>query len=93
MRTASLGKLNGIDALAVIHDSFGTHACDTDLLHAVIRTAFVEQYTSNVLAKFRDEVVEQLEKVQPELVAKLPPLPGFGTLDLQAVKESDFLFA
>jgi DNA-directed RNA polymerase len=93
MRTAVLGRLNGIESLAVIHDSFGTHACDTDVLHAVIREAFVEQYTPDVLAGFRDEVVAQLEKAQPELVAEIPALPGFGTLDLQAVKDSDFLFA
>lgn len=93
MRTAVLARLNGIDALAVIHDSFGAHACDTDVLHAVIREAFVEQYTPDVLARFKDEVVEQLEQAAPELVEEIPALPGFGSLDLSAVRESDYLFA
>jgi DNA-directed RNA polymerase len=93
MRTAQLCTINGIGSLAVIHDSFGTHACDTDKLHAVIRTAFVEQYTPDVLGRFRDEVGTQLRATRPELLAELPELPGYGSLDLQAVHNSDFLFA
>jgi DNA-directed RNA polymerase len=93
MRTAQLARLNGISALAVIHDSFGAHACDTEMLHAVIREAFVEQYTPDVLARFRDEVVAQLTEVEPELVAEIPVLPGHGKLDLEAVRRSDYLFA
>ncbi len=93
MATAALARINGIGSLAVIHDSFGTHACDTNMLHAVIREAFVEQYAPNVLARFRDEVVDQLSKVAPELVEELPPLPPMGSLDLDAVRESDYLFA
>lgn len=93
MATAELSRLNGITSLAVIHDSFGTHACDTDVLHAVIREAFVRQYTPNQLQRFRDEIAEQLEAVNPELLAEIPELPTLGALDLDAVRDSDFLFA
>lgn len=93
MRTALLCKENGVSSLAVIHDSFGTHAADTETLHAVIREAFVQQYRENRLEQFRDEIVSHLEMVDPGLVAELPPLPPVGTLDLEAVRESDYLFA
>ncbi|WP_445978450.1 DNA-directed RNA polymerase [Stenotrophomonas muris] len=93
MRTAKLASLNGITALAVIHDSFGTHAADTDMLHAVIREALVQQYTPNRLEMFRDEVVSHLTMVAPELVEELAPLPPMGTLELEGIRESDYLFA
>lgn len=93
MRTALLCKENGIGSLAVIHDSFGTHACDTDKLHTIIREAFVTQYTPDLLSVLRDEVIAQLEPFDPEAVAEIPPVPAFGTLDLEAIRSSDFLFA
>lgn len=94
MRTASLSKENGITSLAVIHDSFGTHAADTETLHAVIREAFIQQYTPNVLEGVRDEVVDLLTKLgETELIAELPAVPPMGNLDLSKVRDSDYLFA
>ncbi|MCO5735955.1 DNA-directed RNA polymerase [Stenotrophomonas maltophilia] len=94
MRTAVLGREAGIDALAVIHDSFGTHAADTETLHEVIREAFIQQYTPNVLENFRNEVVELLEKLgETDLIAELPPTPPMGNLDLEDIRRSDYLFA
>jgi DNA-directed RNA polymerase len=51
-------------ALSVIHDSFATHAADIPTLHTILRRTFVEQYTPDVLARFRDEVVTQLPDKQ-----------------------------
>lgn len=93
MRTVNLGYANGLRDWCVIHDSFGVHACDVDMLHAVIRQSFVEQYTPNRLEEFRDELVEQLKVLAPHLVERLPPLPKMGTLDIEAVKDSQFFFA
>lgn len=90
MATVNLGMDNDLNHWAVIHDSFGTHAADIDVLHACIREAFIDQYTPNVLQRFRDELVEQ---VPPELVEKVPPVPPQGTLDLAAVRESSYFFA
>ncbi|WNH52462.1 DNA-directed RNA polymerase [Stenotrophomonas oahuensis] len=92
MRTALWGKENGLTALAVIHDSFGTHAADTDMLHAVIREAFIEQYAGNLLADMRDELIEQL-KDHPDLIEKIPELPPVGNLNLEGVRDSLYLFA
>jgi len=68
----------------------GTHACDTDLLHAAIREAFIEQYERDVLGEFLDELRAQLE---PDLAAQLPPLPPVGTLELASVREARYFFA
>lgn len=93
LNTVNLAGDYGLTAFAMIHDSFGVHACDTGLLNAVLREAFVEQYTAPVLEDFRDYIVEQLEAVDPEAAVLLPPLPAAGSLDLDAVKDSEFFFA
>lgn len=90
MATVNLGDANGLHHWAVIHDSFGSHACDVDVLHACIREAFIEQYTPNVLERFREEMIAQLP---PELAQKVPAVPPQGTLDLAAVRESAYFFA
>lgn len=85
----SLG--NGIQSFAMIHDSYGTLAADTDMLGACLRHAFVDLYKDHdVLAEFRASIVAMLP---PELAEKVPPCPTQGTLDLEAVLASDFFFA
>lgn len=88
-RTVVLAKANGIDHMSLIHDSYGTHACNTDLLHVVLREAFVQQYSCNLLGEFRDELSMQ---VPPELVEKMPELPPMGKLDIEAVRGSTYFF-
>lgn len=80
----------GIDHLAVIHDSFGTHAADTDRLAAIIRETFVEQYTPDVLSALREEIGEQLPD---DLRDKLPLPPAAGQFDLNQVLGSAYVFA
>src|SRR3546814_7779551 len=48
-------KGQGIRHLAVIHDSFGTHAANTGKLSRILRETFVEQYSGDVLGDFRSE--------------------------------------
>ena len=93
LKTVNGCTVTGLRHFAVIHDSFAVHACDTGTLNTVLRWAFVEQYREPVLEKFREEIVAQLETVDPELVQKLPPLPAAGNLDLDGVLESEFFFA
>ena len=93
MATVNMAGEYGITDFAMIHDSFGTHAANITLLNAVLREAFVEQYTPDRLAAFRDEVAAQLKAAAPERVGDIPPLPPKGTLDLEAVRNSEFFFA
>ena len=81
---------DGIEHLAVIHDSFGTHAGNTHRLATILLRTFVDQYTPDRLAQFRDELASQLP---PELVERLPPLPAVGSLDLSDVSRSEYMFA
>jgi len=67
----------------VVHDSFGTHACDIEQLGIILRETFVDLYgNTNVLETFKQE--QKLE---------LPDLPAFGTLDINEVLDSEFFFS
>jgi len=80
----------GLPDVAVIHDSFGTHAANAGRLSVILRETFVAQYQTNRLAEFRDQLAAQLP---PELAEKLPPLPPLGSLDLNEVLKSEYVFA
>lgn len=70
----------GLDMVG-IHDSFGTHPCDVDEMHHNIRAAFVELYQGrNILGEFLWDVQSIGE----------PPMRG--TLDINAVMDSEFFF-
>lgn len=77
----------GLDNVAVIHDSFGTHTSDTSLLHALLREEFIAMYQADILTRLKEQIEEQID-------ADLPALPpGDLGLDLEQIRESDFFFA
>lgn len=68
-------------AVVGIHDSFGTHAGDVDLLHKVIREKFISLYQDyDLTANFISE--NQIEI----------PAPSLGDLDLSLFAKSEFGF-
>ena len=73
----------GIEDFSVVHDSFGTHACDIEQLGMVLRETFCELYTGDILLNFKKE--------QRDI--KLPELPQFGELDIKEVLDSEFFFS
>ena len=73
----------GIEDFSVVHDSFGTHACDIEQLGMVLRETFCELYTGDILLNFKKE--------QRDI--KLPELPQFGELDIKEVMDSEFFFS
>lgn len=82
---------NGIDSFALVHDSFGTVAADYEMMQACLRSAFVDLYQQHdVMEELRDSVHALLPETSQ---AELPAVPPKGTLDLEAVKQSDFFFA
>lgn len=89
-RTVCYALEAGVGSFAMIHDSFGTHACDADTLAHSLRQSFVDQYSGDVLASFRDQIVAGLP---PDLAEKIPSLPPMGTLDLSGVMDSSYFFA
>jgi len=90
MATTNLALDAGIRSFAMIHDSYATLAADIEELGVILRQAFVQQYSEDVLGRFRDELLEQ---ISPELAAEVKPLPPMGTLDVRAVLESPYFFA
>ena len=78
----------GVRSFSLIHDSYGTHAGNTDALAYYLREQFVEMYQEDVMDNFRKDLLTQLP---PEV--ELPELPPKGTLDLALVMESDYFFA
>jgi DNA-directed RNA polymerase len=75
----------GIDSFAMIHDSYGVHSQDTDLMGKLIRESFVQIYRDDWLAKF----VSHAEEVLPDL----PSPPEKGDLDIEEVIDSQYFFA
>lgn len=80
-----------ITSFAMVHDSYGVHACDMDKLYVGLRQAFVDIYQGDVMGDFVRQATEGLpEEVRNALIAAQPPK---GTFVLESVKESKYFFA
>lgn len=78
-------------SFAVIHDSFGVHACDVDELHFALRDEFIELYEGHeVLVEFYQE---SLLRLPGEQWPDAPPPPEAGEYDINEVRDADFFFA
>lgn len=86
--TLRAGWNEGLRSFSLIHDSYGTHAGNTEALAAILREEFMKMYDDNVLEVFKKELELQL----PEGTT-LPDLPPEGTLDLGLIKDSRYFFA
>ncbi|WAX24041.1 DNA-dependent RNA polymerase [Xanthomonas phage F5] len=75
-------KAEGIDAFAMIHDDFGTHAADSAALYRIIREVFVAMYE-------RHDVLSAFHSAYPFL----PEPPPMGELDLRQVLDSPYFFS
>lgn len=80
-------KEHGLADFAFIHDSYGTHACNTDLLADTLREEAYQIYSTNRLQEFHDFV--SLEN--PGVV--LPAPPDRGDFDISEVLRSPYFFA
>ncbi len=87
MRTTNRLHALGIRHFAMVHDSYGVHACDVDLLNRVLREEFAGIYSEPVLQNFLD----QQRKAHPGI--SLPDPPQTGDLDIQQVLTSPYFFA
>ncbi|MEE8385618.1 MAG: DNA-directed RNA polymerase [Dehalococcoidia bacterium] len=73
----------------MVHDSFGTHAGDVDLMSRVLRRIFVELYED------RTPLADLLEATRERLPegTSLPDVPNTGSFDLNLVLGAEFFFA
>jgi DNA-directed RNA polymerase len=80
--TAAAAKVAGINALAMIHDDYGTHAADAEKLYSIIRERFVWMYEQH----------DPLRALQAKYQLLGVP-PERGNLDIKEVLQSDFFFS
>lgn len=81
----------GVTHFAMVHDSYGCHACDAPYLAYSTREEFVSLYESaDWLEVFEEEIRRQLSEESRD---KIPARPVPGDLDLKGIMESDFFFA
>lgn len=78
---ALVDKVDGI-SLAMIHDDYGTHAADAQVMYDTIRQEFVSMY----------ELHDPLLSFS-ELYPMCGSIPSRGSLDLREVLESDYFFS
>ena len=79
----------GINSIAVIHDSFGTHAGATDLLRERLRASMVDMYEqhdviTNFLAENEGRLMTAFEHIR---------VPERGELQLDSINQSTYAFA
>jgi DNA-directed RNA polymerase len=87
--TCLMAKGNGINHLAMIHDSYGAPVSQIGRMSQIVREAMIEMYTKNdVLASFATEMTHYLDGSD-----KLPQPPAPGTLDLNDILKSPYTFA
>lgn len=78
---ARAASKEGINSLAMIHDSFGCHAAHAGRFFQIIREEFVELYSHNVA-----------EGLNQDLSGGKAALPEPGSLDLEGVIATDYSF-
>jgi DNA-directed RNA polymerase len=72
---------------SMVHDSYGTHSPNMDIMSRILREAFVDMYKKHdVLQELRDHAVETIGD------SSIPQPPATGGLDLDRVLESNYFF-
>jgi DNA-directed RNA polymerase len=70
----------------MIHDSFATHSNNCDVLASSIRDSFADMFSKDILASLA-------EQWQNNSVEPLPPLPEYGTFDVNTLRDSKYFFS
>jgi len=86
-KTVNACAIEGIRSFAVIHDSYGTHACDAERMSRLLREQFVAMYSQPWLQQF----AEQWRWEVPSGVEISDP-PIRGDLDISRVIDSKYFF-
>ena len=90
VRSVEIAAAKGVDEFSMIHDSFGCHASDVDMLVDSLKEAAVEIHDNDMLSTFKNNIAAMLPA---NWAAKLPEVPAKGELKLADLMESDFFFS
>ncbi len=80
---------NGIDSFATIHDSFGTHACDIDILLEATKDTFIQMYGIDILASLKRDI-EQEYSVSLKDIEYQESVEAFK---IESVRDSLYIFS
>ena len=86
LTVARLRIHHDMTSFALVHDAYGVHAGNCEIMQEVIRDVFVEVHEDNPLATFKANV-EEISGFD------LPDLPPSGLLDLNEVRKSTYFFS
>lgn len=92
LKTVLAAKAKGVRDFFLIHDAFGTTACDIEKMYHSIRESFVDLYDDYCLYQdFYSQVNKQLsDDGRNKLNVTIPPK---GNLDLNTVLDSEYCFS
>lgn len=85
----------GITDYGMVHDSYSTHADDTQHMIESIKISWVEMYQdNNWMQIWRDRWAQQIDELGNGKVTSddLPPVVELGTLEAKSVMGSDYFF-
>ena len=75
-----------IKDIVCVHDEYGTHACNIDVMQKTLREVFAKMYTEH-------DVLHDFKRLNTSIASKeLPAIPEIGTLDLNDIKQSLYFF-
>lgn len=93
MMTEEICHENGIEDVWFVHDSFGAHYDDCDLLLECTKKAWVELHSRNILQEWWEEWTEMLMLAGSSCsVPHYTEFLDFGTLEATDCLDSDFFF-
>ena len=76
----------GLQHFSMVHDSYGTCLAHANTMFNIVREEFIKMYTEqDVFANFKADLQELVNK-------PLPPLPKKYDLDLNKIRESQYVF-
>jgi len=84
-RTVERLLASGVSSFALIHDSYGVHAADTEKLAHEVRESYIELFEDNPLYDFT-------EQTAPFKALEAKELP-IGDLNIQEVRNSEYIFS
>jgi len=84
-RTVERLLTRGVTSFALIHDSYGVHAADTEKLAEEVREAYIELFKDDPLYDF-------VEQTAPFRAGEVKDLV-IGDLNLDEVRDSEYIFS
>jgi len=89
MKTVNACAEAGIQDFMMIHDAYGTHACNAAVMSRILREQFVEMYQDDILSTLWQECQQN----NPQLQVPMGGPPARGDFSVDQVLKSEFFFS